>query len=66
MTIVPAKILRINNIIGSLETYKDADFNVFKLNEGEDYKAFLNKIKPDFVYINGKKVVKDGKLNIKN
>jgi len=66
LTIIPAKILRLNNIIGSLEIDKDADFNIFKLNENEDYKALLNKERPDFVYINGKRVVKAGKLNIKN
>lgn len=65
LTIIPAKILRLNNIIGSLETDKDADFNVFKLEDGEDYKALLNKRTPDYVYIKARKVVKDGKLNIR-
>lgn len=65
LTIIPAKILRLNNIIGSLEVDKDADFNVFKLEENEDYKALLNKEKPDYVYINGRKVVKDGMLRIR-
>lgn len=63
LTIVPAKILRLNNIIGSLETDKDADFNVFELNEGEDYNSILNKEKPSHVYINARRVVKHGKLN---
>jgi imidazolonepropionase-like amidohydrolase len=65
LTIIPAKILRLNNVIGSLETDKDADFNVFNLNEGEDYNAILNKERPDFVYIKARRVVKNGKLNIR-
>ena len=66
LTIVPAKILRLNNITGSLEADKDADFNVFKLEEGEDYNALLNKERPDNVYIMGRRVVKRGELNIKS
>lgn len=66
LTIIPAKILRLNNTIGSLEKDKDADFNVFYLEENEDYNAVLNKQKPAHVYINAKRVIKDGKLNIKN
>lgn len=62
LTIIPAKILRLNNVIGSLETDKDADFNVFTLEENEDYNALLNKSKPDTVYIKGKRVVKHGQL----
>ena len=65
LTIIPAKILRLNNIIGSLEVDKDADFNVFLLNDGEDYNAILNKEKPDNVYINARRVVKHGELNLK-
>ena len=64
LTIIPAKILRLNNIIGSLEVDKDADFNVFELNENEDYNAILNKEKPNHVYIKANRVVKEGKLNI--
>ena len=66
LTIIPAKILRLNNIIGSLETDKDADFNVFELEENEDYNAILNKSKPFHVYIKGRRVVKRGEINIKN
>ena len=66
LTIIPAKILRLNNTIGSLEADKDADFNVFELNENEDYNALLNKQKPNHVYINGRRIVKRGELNIKN
>lgn len=63
LTIIPAKILRLNNTIGSLEVDKDADFNVFELDENEDYKAILNKEKPAHVYIKAKRVVKNGKIN---
>ncbi len=65
LTIIPAKILRLNNTIGSLECDKDADFNVFELNENEDYNAILNKERPTHVYINSRRVVKYGQLNIK-
>lgn len=63
LTIIPAKILRLNNIIGSLEVDKDADFNVFELDENEDYNALLNKQRPNHVYIKARRVVKDGELN---
>ena len=56
-------ILRLNNDIGSLETDKDADFNVFELNGSEDYNSVFDKEKPDHVYINGRNVVKNSKLN---
>ena len=59
LKIVPAKILRLNNIIGSLEVDKDADFNIFELNENEDYNSLLNKEKPMHVYIKGKRIVKN-------
>ncbi len=62
LTIIPAKILRLDKIIGSLEVDKDADFNVFMLNEGEDYNNVLDKSYPDFVYIKGFKKVQNGKI----
>ncbi len=62
LTIIPAKILRLNNIIGSLETDKDADFNVFLLKDNEDYNAILNKERPDRVYIKARCVVKHGEM----
>ncbi len=62
MTIYPAKILRLDSIIGSLAKGKHADFNVFELNEGEDYSAFLNKENPDMVYVNGHRIVQSKKL----
>ncbi len=63
LTIIPAKILRLNNITGSLEMDKDADFNVFELEENEQFDAILNKEKPRHVYIKGKRVVKNYSLN---
>ena len=62
LTIIPAKILRLNNTIGSLEVDKDADFNVFELEQNETYKDVLNKQRPQHVYIQGKRVVKRGEL----
>ena len=64
LTIIPAKILRLNNIIGSLECDKDADFNVFELKENEDYNAILDKERPDHVYINARRVVKHVAINV--
>ena len=62
LTIIPAKILRLDKIIGSLEIDKDADFNVFLLNENEDYRNILDKSNPDFVYIKGFRKVQNGKI----
>lgn len=62
LTIIPAKILRLDKIIGSLECGKDADFNVFELGENEDYNNVLDKEVPDFVYVKGVRKVSKGKL----
>lgn len=62
LTIYPAKILRMDNSIGTIEVGKDADFNVFKLEDGEDYNAILNKIAPYSVYSKGKKLIKNGEV----
>ena len=62
LTIYPAKILRLDNSIGSIEIGKDADFNVYQLNENEDYNSIINKDCPFAVYSKGKKLVKDGKI----
>lgn len=62
LTIYPAKILRLDNSIGSIEKGKDADFNVFKLFEGEDYNAILSQAAPFATYSKGRKLVKDGKV----
>ena len=61
LTINSAKILRLDNKIGSLEIGKDADFNVFKLDENESYKDLLQKESPNHVYIKGQQIVNAGK-----
>ena len=58
-------ILRIDNVTGSLNVGKDADFCVFPLADGEDFNAILKKQNPSQVYIKGKKIVEDGVLHHK-
>ena len=62
ITIYPAKILRLDHQIGTIEVGKDADFNVFKLEEGEDYRALVNKHNPYSTYSRGRKIVKRGDI----
>lgn len=62
LTIYPAKILRLDNSIGTIEVGKDADFNVFKLDDGEDYRALINKHNPYSTYSKGRKIVKRGEI----
>lgn len=62
LTIYPAKILRLDSIIGSLSAGKHADFNVFDLQNGEDYTAILQKSNPDMVYVNGHRIVQSKQL----
>ena len=62
LTIYPAKILRLEHVTGSIEIGKDADFNVFKLNEGEDFNAILDKHYPYSTYSRGRKIVKRGNI----
>lgn len=62
LTIYPAKILRLEHIIGTIEVGKDADFNVFKLEDDEDYHAILNKHFPYSTYSKGRKIVKRGDI----
>lgn len=62
LTIDAAKILRLDNIIGSLEKGKEADFLVFRLNNNESYSDFIEKNGPDDIYIQGKPIVTDKKL----
>jgi len=56
LTINSAKILRLDDKIGSLEKNKDADFLVFKLSQNESYTDLFEKDRPDHVYIQGKPV----------
>lgn len=62
LTLYPAKILRLENSIGSIEVGKDADFNVFKLEDNEDYKALARMEFPYSTYSKGRKLVKRGKV----
>ena len=62
LTIYPAKILRLDNAIGSIEVGKDADFNVFKLQDGEDYNALQHIETPYSVYSKGRKLIKNGNV----
>lgn len=62
LTIYPAKILRLDNSTGSIRKGKDADFNVFTLENDEDYRALTYKYQPFATYSKGKKLVKDGKV----
>lgn len=62
LTIYPAKILRLEHVTGTIEVGKDADFNVFKLEDGEDYNAILNKVYPYSTYSKGRKIVKRGNI----
>lgn len=60
LTIYPAQILRLDNSIGTIEKGKDADFNVFKLDEGEDFNDLLKHEIPYSVYSRGRKLIKRG------
>lgn len=62
LTVYPAKILRLDHLIGTIEIGKDADFNVFKLDEGEDYRDLVKKHMPYSTYSKGRKIVKRGDI----
>ena len=62
LTIYPARILRLDYAIGSIKIGKCADFNVFKLEEGEDYRDLVKKHSPYATYSNGRKLVKRGDI----
>lgn len=61
LTIYPARILRLENTIGSIKIGKDADFNVFKIEEGKDYNAIKENPQPYATYSCGRKIVKKNK-----
>lgn len=65
ITINPAKMLRLDNLIGSLEPGKDADFLVFKMDEGQTYNELFEKSHPDYVFVQGTPIVKNKNLLIK-
>lgn len=58
LTIYPARILRLENTIGSIKIGKDADFNVFKIEEDKDYNAIKENPQPYATYSCGRKIVK--------
>jgi cytosine/adenosine deaminase-related metal-dependent hydrolase len=60
LTIYPAQILRLDSSIGTIEKGKDADFNVFKLDNGEDFNDLLKHEIPYSVYSRGRKLIKRG------
>lgn len=62
LTIYPAKILRLENTTGSIKIGKDADFNVFKVPEGEDFTALKNISIPYATYSKGRKLIKAGNV----
>lgn len=62
LTVYPAKILRLDHLTGTVEIGKDADFNVFKLDEGEDYRDLVKKHMPYSTYSKGRKIVKRGDI----
>jgi len=65
MTINAARILKLDDKIGSIESGKDADFLVFKLEENETYKNLFDKTLPDYVFSSGEVVAKHNNLLLK-
>lgn len=63
ITIYPSKILGVNDIIGSIEVGKHADFNVFNLNKKQSYNDLKEILKPSKVFIKGENIVDDGIIN---
>jgi 5-methylthioadenosine/S-adenosylhomocysteine deaminase len=65
MTINAAKILKLDDKVGSLEKGKDADFLVFLLEEGESHKNLFDKEYPDYVFSAGEVIAKNKNLLLK-
>lgn len=65
MTINAARILRLDDRVGSIEKGKDADFLVFLLDEEETYKNLFDKTLPDYVFSEGEVVAKNNNLLLK-
>ncbi|HEW90973.1 MAG TPA: amidohydrolase [Thermotogaceae bacterium] len=53
-TLNPAKILNVNNVLGSIEKGKYADFCVFEKDPFKGLKEDPEKLTPDLVFLNGK------------
>ena len=65
ITLYPAKMLKTENITGSLDYNKHADFNVFKLEKKQKLITDLQYIKkPYAIYILCRLVVKDGEISV--
>lgn len=65
MTINPARILRLDDKIGSIKKGKDADFLIFKLEEGETYENLFDKEYPDYVFSSGDVIAKNKNMLLK-
>ena len=63
-TIYPSRMLKLSDITGSLESGKQADFNVFRLDKKQTLQDFKDFSTPNDVYIDGKIIVKDRKVEI--
>lgn len=65
MTINAAKILKLDDRVGSIEKGKDADFLVFMLENGETHENLFDKEFPDYVFSSGEVVAKHKNLLLK-
>lgn len=65
MTINAARILKLDDKIGSITPGKDADFLIFKLEDDETYKNLFDKTLPDYVFSAGEVVAKHNNLLLK-
>ena len=65
ITINPARILHLDNRIGSLEKGKDADFLVFKLDGNQTYENLFDREMPEYVFSSGEVIAKHQNLLLK-